>query len=325
VYRNELDLENRFELKEVIRLSQQLSGYLSNQRLDGLLNGGHHSPQKGQSLEFAQHREYVPLDDLKHLDWKIFAKSDKYYIKQFEKENHIKAYFCIDCSNSMRFKGQKSQSDKLDYAMKIALIIALFKINQGEAIAGVIFDEWIQTQIPASTKKDYFRELLLLFADTKPPGEQTNFIQSLRALSEQMLSKGVIFVLTDGFDFLSGDGLEIAAQKASKKDKGYQHFPLLDACLELQKQGHRIVVLQVLDGDELSFPYDELSRFEGLERGEMPIQLNPESIAKAYLEEINDFCQALKQGCVSRGIQYHRLVNTQSLEQSIFQILGEYR
>jgi uncharacterized protein (DUF58 family) len=305
---NELDLENRFDLKEVIRLSQLLSGYLSNQRLEGLLNGGHHSPLKGQSLEFAQHREYAPLDDLKHLDWKVFAKSDKYYIKQFEKENHIKAYFCIDYSQSMRFQGAKSPCDKLDYAIKLALIIALFKINQGEGVAGIVFDEGLKEQIPASTKKDYFRELLRLFGKERAWGEQTDFIKSLRVLSEQMLSKGIIFIFTDAFDFLS---------------QSDQELPLIDVCMELQKQGHKIVVLQILDGDELTFPYDELTKFEGFERGEIPVQLNAESIVKAYLEEINAYCQSLKQACVSRGIQYHRLINTQPLEQSIFQILGE--
>jgi uncharacterized protein (DUF58 family) len=301
-------LEKNLNMEEILRLSHLLKGYLDNRKLDGLLNGGHHSPQRGQSLEFAQHREYAPLDDLKHLDWKVFAKSDKYYIKQFEKENHIRAYFCLDFSNSMNFKGEKSQFSKIEFAIHIALTMALYKLNQGEAIAGITFDDHLREQLSPKTKKDYFHEILRLFAKSQNQfGQSTDLLQSLRGISEQMLPKGICLIFTDAFDFSHGP------------------YALMDVCLELQKQGHQVVLFQVLDQEELTFPFEELTRFEGLELGDLPIQLDPVSIKKAYLQEINQYCQSLRQHCMTQGIGYHQLSNLLTLEEAIFQILGASR
>jgi uncharacterized protein (DUF58 family) len=301
-------LEKNLNMEEILRLSHFLKGYLGNRKLEGLLNGGHHSPQRGQSLEFAQHREYAPLDDLKHLDWKVFAKSDKYYIKQFEKENHIRAYFCLDFSNSMNFKGEKSKFSKIDFAIHLALIIALYKLNQGEAISGITFDDRLRDQLPPKTKKDYFREILRLLVQSQEKfGQSTNLLQSLRGLSEQMLPKGICLIFSDVFDFNHGE------------------YPLIDVCLELQKQGHQVVIFQTLDQEELTFPFEELTRFEGLEFGDEPIQLDPVSIKKAYLQEIEQYCQGLKQKCMAQGIAYQQINNALSLEEAIFQILGENR
>ena len=317
-----IDLE--INIHELQRLAQLMGGRLQLGALvDGSLSGSHQSPRMGSSLDFAHHRDYLPGDDLRHLDWRAYAKNDRYVVKQYQEETNLRAHMVVDRSNSMNYQGG-GLSKKGVYASQLALVLSWMFFLQDESVGVLTFGSEIQTYLPARSRRDHFWRILdVLKSD--PWLEETHASKVIRQLGERLPPKGVVFLITDGFDFRVSANEANDHQEAPNQavDQTENALEILTATARrLRKQGQHLIVIHILDPYELTFPFDELSLFEGLE-GEEALKLDPEGIRKAYLKEIHDFCDAFRHQCLSGGISYCRCSTDQSLETSLLSLLEE--
>lgn len=247
---------------------------LARDVVEGIITGMHQSPYRGFSVEFAQHREYTPGDEIRYVDWKVAARSDRYYVKEFEEETNLKAYLLVDTSESMSYKGRKSTRSKAEYAAILAAAMAALLIQQRDGAGLVTFSDGIQRQVPPRATASHLTQLLeeLIAAQPKP---KSALGPTFHEIAEQMKRRGLVIVISDMF----GD-LETILE-------GLRHF---------RYRRHEIIVLQVMDPDELTFPFDDLTKFEGLEL-EPEVLVDPRGIRDEYLRQMNDFCEGLERGC----------------------------
>jgi uncharacterized protein (DUF58 family) len=256
--------------------------------MEGVISGLHKSPYHGFSVEFAQHREYTPGDEIRYIDWKVAARSDRYYVKEFEEETNLKAYLLVDCSESMRYKGPKRKYSKLEYAQILAAGLSSLLIQQRDAAGVVIFNDGVQKYVPPRATATHFTQILeeLVTAETKPKSE---LAPTFHYMADQMKRRGLVVVLSDLFGDLE-DVLE-----------GLKHF---------RYRKHEVIVFQILDEDETTFPFDDLTKFEGLEL-EPEILVDPRGIREEYLRQFNGFCYELDRRCGEIQVDIVRTVTTQ--------------
>ena len=258
--------------------------------VEGYISGQHKSPFHGFSVEFAEHREYSPGDDLKHLDWKVFAKSDRFYIKQYEEETNLRSYILLDTSESMKYASPGSIS-KLEYASYIAASLSYLLIRQQDSIGMVLFDNRIKRYIPASASPAHLR-LLLHELSGIVPEQRTETGLLFHELAERIKRKGLIVILSDLFD------------DPQKLLSGLQHFRYLR---------HEVIVFQILDDFETKFPFDSMTQFEGYE-GWQELICDPRSLRKGYLEEYQAFSDKMKRGCRNNKIDFVPISTRQPLD-----------
>ena len=193
-----IDLE--INIHELQRLAQVMGGRLQLGALvEGTLSGSHQSPRQGSSLDFAHHRDYLPGDDLRHLDWRAYAKNDRYVVKQYQEETNLRAYMVVDRSNSMNYQGG-GLSKKGVYASQLALVLSWMFFLQDESVGVFTFGSEIQTYLPARSRRDHFWRILDVLQND-PWLEETYASKVMRQLGERLPPKGVVFFITDGFDF----------------------------------------------------------------------------------------------------------------------------
>src|SRR5258707_312110 len=166
--------------------------------VEGFITGLHKSPYHGFSVEFAEHRQYMPGDDIKRLDWKIYGKTDRYYIKQFEEETNLKSYLIVDASRSMGFSSE-GRMPKFEYASYIAAALAHLMIQQRDAVGLTLYDEKIRTHMPPHATKAYLREILRQL-ESSQPGNKTGTANSLHEIAERIKRRGLVIILSDLFD-----------------------------------------------------------------------------------------------------------------------------
>jgi len=255
--------------------------------MQGFLSGRHRSPYHGFAVEFAQHREYVPGDDIKHIDWKVYSKTDRYYIKQYEEETNLKATFLVDVSESMRYAGRSHPGlTKYRYAACAAASLSLLLLNQQDAVGLATFDRELRTVVPPSAKANHIK-LLVHALDTAETKEKTSIELICHNLAEKIDRRGMVCLISDLFVDIEG------------LIRGLQHF---------RHRNHEVMVLHVLDEDELTFPFQGNTQFEGLEdTGRLTVQ--PRALREGYLEAIQTFCSDLQRRCVAQQIDY-KLVST---------------
>lgn len=249
--------------------------------VEGYLAGQQRSPKKGSSAEFLEHREYVPGDDPRFLDWKVFAKSDRFYIKQYEEETNLKAYLILDTSKSMAFASEGSVS-KLDYARYIAAGLTYLVSQQRDAVALVLWDKALRKFLPPGTSALHFKNVYTELENAKPDGT-TDLAKLLLELAERIRRKSLIVVFSDLLDS-NADGV-------------------LAGLRLIRRKGHDVVVFHVLDDAELNFPYERMTLFEGLEV-EDKLLADPKALREAYLAEIQAFVHNVKAGCISNQMDY---------------------
>jgi uncharacterized protein (DUF58 family) len=248
--------------------------------VEGYISGMHRSPYHGFSVEFAEHREYAPGDDLKHLDWKVLGKSDRLYIKQYEEETNLRSYFLIDTSESMKFASPGKLS-KLDYACCITASLAHLLIRQQDSVGLVLFDNAVKRHLPASASPAHLR-LLLSELNRIVPAERTDTGGIFHDLAERINRKGLVVILSDLFD------------DAEKILFGLQHF---------RHRRHEVIVFHILDDAEIEFPYDQPTQFDGYEQWPN-LLCDPRQLRKGYQEECRKFTDLLKRGCRNNKIDY---------------------
>jgi uncharacterized protein (DUF58 family) len=264
--------------------------------VEGFLSGMHKSPYHGFSVEFAQHREYVPGDDLKHLDWKVYSRTGRFYLKQYEEETNLNLWLLVDASESMRYGSGKLGNDgkplltKYDYASMAAASLAYLTLHQQDGVGLVTYDHAVRTIIRPSSQMSHLKQIVNVL--NKGPGpERTALAPIFHDLAERIGRRGIIVVLSDCFDELE----DILA--------GMKH---------LRHKRHEVVMMQVLDPAEIDFPFQEATLFRGLEQ--MPELLtDPRSLRDGYLEQVQSFIAALQRGCLMQNIDYVQLATDASV------------
>ena len=259
----------------------KISGLIVRARMivEGSITGLHRSPFHGSSVEFAEHREYVPGDDIRYIDWKVFGRSDRYYIKQFEEETNLRVQLVLDASESMVY-GSGAMS-KLDYARTLAASLAYLILGQQDAVGALVFDEKIRAEAPISQSRSHLQDLVGVLAQQSGK-DATDIGEVLGRVSDRLKRRCLIVLLTDLFDDKDG---------------------LVHGLRRLRHAGHDVLVIHVMDPDELNFPFTRMTLFEGLE--DYPEQLaDPEAVREAYLVEIREFMRELRRDFRNSGIQY---------------------
>ncbi len=251
--------------------------------VEGFLAGQHASPYKGSSVEFREHREYVPGDDVRFIDWKVYGKSDRFYIKEYEEETNLRAYIVLDTSGSMGYAGRGVS--KLEYAKYVAASLTHLIARQQDAVALVVWDSELKKFIPPGNNALHLKDIYATLAAAEPRGT-TDITALLGALTERIRRKSVIILISD---LLDADGPSLA--------RGLR---------KIRHKGHDLILFQTLDPDELEFPFDRLTRFEGLEDAQH-VRVDPKALRAAYLDALKDFQQSVKTGCVANGMDYQVL------------------
>ncbi|MFH0938081.1 MAG: DUF58 domain-containing protein [Planctomycetota bacterium] len=248
--------------------------------VEGYISGMHKSPYHGFSVEFAEHREYTSGDDLKHLDWKVFGKSDRYYIKQYEEETNLRSYILLDTSESMKY-ASPGHISKLEYACYIAASLSYMLIQQQDSVGLVLFDNKIKRFVPSSASPAHLR-LLLHELSQLAPEQRTDTGRIFHDLAERIKRRGLVVILSDLFD------------NPDKLLSGLQHF---------RHRRHEVIVFQILDVFETDFPFDNMTRFDGYE-GWPELLCDPRTLRKGYLEEYHAFAEKMKRGCRNNKIDF---------------------
>ena len=246
--------------------------------VEGYVAGMHRSPYRGFNVEFAEHREYVQGDDLKHLDWKVLGRTDKYYIKQYEEETNLNCVLVVDCSESMTYGSDPSGLTKHEYATAVAAALAYLALQQRDSVGLGLFDESLRKFIRPSNHSAQWKTLVHELEGATGPSK-TSLRGVLDELAERVGRRSLIVLISDLFD------------SPDEVLKGLKH---------LRYRRHDIVVLHVLDSAELEFPFSGPTLFEGLEQtGKLLTE--PRSLRSRYLEEITRFTERLRRGC--RGMK----------------------
>lgn len=267
--------------------------------VEGFVTGMHKSPHRGFSVEFAQHREYVQGDDLRHLDWKIFAKADRFVVKQYEEETNLRAYLFLDQSESMNYAHDGGMS-KFDYAATACASLAFLIQQQADAVGVVLFDDKVARQVPPSNTRQGLANVITALEQATARRQQTKVGAVLHELASQLRQRGLVLLFSDLFD---------------------RPEEVLRGLREIASRGHDIVVFHVFDRDELEFPFERITLFEGLEQ--LPELLcDPKSLRDAYLAEIGAFAESIRKGCHGQRIDYVRLVNHQPLDVALTSYLS---
>jgi uncharacterized protein (DUF58 family) len=256
--------------------------------VEGFVTGMHKSPYRGFSVEFAQHREYVPGDDLRHLDWKIFGKSDKFVIKQYEEETNLRAHLFLDQSESMNYAHDGGMS-KFDYAATASASLAFMIQQQADAVGLTLFDETVASQVPPSNTRQSLGNLFSTLEGAQAREQKTKIGTILHELAGQLRQRGMVMIFSDLFD---------------------EPKEILQGLREIRSRGHDIVVFHVMDHDEIDFPFERMTMFEGMEQ--LPELLcDPRSLRDAYLREVNTFAEEIRKGCLAQQVDYVK-VDTQN-------------
>jgi len=275
------------------KVLSRLSGLALRARLvvEGYVSGVHRSPFHGFSVEFAEHREYAPGDDLRYLDWKVFGRTDKFYLKQFEEETNLACHLLVDTSESMTYRGPAAAMSKLDYACCAAASLAYLILHQQDSVGLAAVDRDIRALVRPSTNPSHMEQIIAVMENTVPE-KKTALGPIFHELAGRFDKRGIVIVLSDLFDDIEG------------MVKGLKH---------LRHRRHEVVLMHVLDPAELEFPFDQTTLFRGLEQAQQAI-VEPRALRRAYLEEFNGYLRRLKYACRALRMDYVQLRTDQSLE-----------
>ncbi len=266
--------------------------------VEGFIAGLHASPHLGFNVEFAEHRQYNPGDEIRYIDWKAFAKSDKLYIKQFEEETNLRSWLMLDASASMGY-GSSGMS-KLEYACHIAAALTYIMLHQRDAVGLVTFSEQVDTYIPARAQMNHFRVLIEQMAKLQPRGE-TRTGKALGDIAGRVQRRGLVIILSDLFD---------DPQLISTALKFFRH------------KKHEVIVFHIMDKDETTFPFDMPLMLRDMEDNS-ELAVDPQSLREAYLQQLNEHIAHIKRTCVEGNIDYVPIETTQPFDKALVAYLGK--
>lgn len=264
--------------------------------VEGMFVGYHKSPNFGYSVEFKDHREYVHGDDLRNVDWKVWARKDKYYVKRFEMESQLKATLLVDVSRSMDFG--EGRCTKLFYASTLAATIAYILVHQNDMAGLVTFDRDIKTYVPARGSRAHMRMILHLLGQVQP-GPQTNVAKVCHHLAETIRMRGIIILISDLLD---------------DEDK------IIHALRHFQHKKHDVIVFHMLDDSELKLPYEELANFVDIESGHR-VAVDPATFRSTYQSRVEGFCKNMREQCRQTNIDYNLITCSMPFEKVLNEFL----
>ena len=262
--------------------------------VEGFFSGLHKSPHKGFSVEFAQHRQYVQGDEIRRLDWKVFGKTDRFYIREFEEETNLRATLLLDLSGSMAYGGERRAS-KQQYATRLAAALAYLMLQQRDTVGLVTFDTKIRRYIPQRSGVGHLRVLMDELQQSQPGGE-TALAQVFSDLVPRIHRRGLLVILSDCF----GDVKQ-----------------LVTALAQFRHARHEILLFQILDRDEVEFPFQQWTKFESLEQAGQFRLLEPAQFRAAYLENLRKFQDELTKGCHRHRIDLVQMITDQPYAEAL--------
>jgi len=266
--------------------------------VEGFLSGLHRSPYKGFSVEFAEYRQYLPGDDLSTIDWKVYARSDRHYVKKYEEETNLECHLLLDVSASMAYRGA-APMNKLEYGSVLAASLAFLMNRQRDATGLIAFDERIAFRMPASARPGHLHALLLAL-ERLQPGTRSDVGRPLHQLAEALVKRSLVVLISDLLD---------------------DPEPIIKGLRHLKFRGTDVVVFQVLDPNELTFPFRGASRFRDLENAE-EVTADPESVRTAYLRELASLTLRYDRELRGSGIDYVQLDTSQPLDFALLAYLS---
>ncbi|MFW5732509.1 MAG: DUF58 domain-containing protein [Planctomycetota bacterium] len=283
--------------------------YVARGVVEGFVAGRHRSPYKGFSVEFAEHRQYTPGDDIRDLDWRVYGKSDRYYIKQYIEETNLRSTILVDASGSMSYTGKKAaeldgrRMSKFEYARHLAACLAYLLVHQQDAVGLVTFDTAIRRYIPARSRVSHLTAILNELVDTDA-GDETSLAPIFHDIAERVHRRGLIIVISDLFD---------------------DPDPLLQALHHFRHRKHEVMLLHVMSEEELTFPFTNTSMFEDLEKTDNRLQLDPRAIRAEYLDRVRAHLDALEQGCGQMAIDYVPMSTATGFDEALANYLAARR
>ncbi|MGN1360218.1 MAG: DUF58 domain-containing protein [Kiritimatiellia bacterium] len=282
--------------------------FLARGIVDGFISGKHRSPRKGFSVEFAEHRQYVPGDDLRNLDWKVVGKKDRYYIKQYIEETNLRATILLDASGSMAYCGDKAAEfegrrlSKFEYAKYLAAALAYLLVGQQDAVGMVTFDTAIRDYLPAKSRASQVRQILEMIDAAEPRGD-SGVAAVFNDIAERIPHRGLVVIVSDLFDNLA----EVL--------KALHHF---------RYRRHEVVLLHVMADEEITFPFDSFTEFRDLESTEA-IQTDPRAVRASYLEQVRRFLKEVAAGCGKMDADYVPMNTSIPFEKALSDYLARRR
>lgn len=249
--------------------------------VEGNVTGLHRSPFHGFSVEFAEHREYSPGDDLRYVDWKVYGRTDKFYIKRFEQETNLSCYLLVDSSESMRFRSEGSPLSKWEYAQCASAALACVLLNQQDRVGLTVFADKVQTHIKPEAGMPHWYNIVGVLEGFQPAGK-TNLGSVLNETAERAKQRGMVIVFSDFFTDLSA------------VEKGLKH---------LRHQRHDLIVFQIVDRQEVTFDIEKPVVLKGLEGG-ATLAVDPSWLRRAYQAKFREFCLQLRKICHDSLVDY---------------------
>jgi uncharacterized protein (DUF58 family) len=269
---------------------------LARHIVEGYLTGVHRSPYKGFSVEFAEHRQYEPGDEIRHIDWRAFGKTDKYFVKEYEEETNLKAYLLVDSSGSMAFRGSKKAPSKFEYAQHVAASLAYLMLHQMDAVGLITLDTKVRDLIPPKATPKHLLRVLTTLEKTLPGGETAMAPLWHELAGHHLKRRGMVLILSDFFDQLD---------------------PLMKALRHLRHRNHEVVLLQVLAPEELDFPFKRLTQFRNLEGRDHKVLVDTRRLRDDYLKNFERFRTDLKERAGRLHVDYHLLRTDQPVDRAL--------
>ena len=264
--------------------------------VEGFVSGLHRSPYFGQSLEFVQHREYVAGDDLRRIDWKLWSRSDRYYLKQYEEDTNVRIVLVVDGSESMQFTS--GPLSKFDYARTVAAAVAMLVLKQHDSVGVSVFDSSVRSQIPASSRNNHLQTILNGLAVQTAEGK-TDIFGVLRRVNESLSRRSIVVLMSDLF---------------CAREELFKGLQLL------RQRGHEVIALHIMDDEELDFSYSGTLRFEGLEDGAR-LTCDPAALRAGYMKALAKFLDTIRRRCAGSVIDYKLIRTSDNLDAALAQVL----
>lgn len=266
--------------------------------VDGYLAGRHRSTHRGHSVEFTEHREYAAGDDLRYVDWKVFGKTDKVYLKQFEAETNLACHLLVDISESMSYQSESAALSKLEYAQCLAAALGYIVLRQRDSVSLAMFDNEVRHLVRESSNPVHNRQLISVL-EQADASHKSDLGSVLHELSKKLFHRGVVVLISD----LLGDV-----------------DSLLSGLKHLRHERHEVVVLQLLDPAEIDFPFQLITQFQGLES--LPdVLTEPRGVRQAYLAALDNFLELIQEGCKTLQVDYECVRTDQPFEATLRRLL----
>lgn len=273
---------------------------LARQVVEGFCSGLHKSPHKGFSVEFKEHRQYVSGDDIRDIDWKLFGKTDRLFIREYEEETNLRCTVMLDSSGSMAYQGSRSRVNKHQYAIRTAACLSYLMLQQQDSVGLVTFDTKVTSYVPPRARPRHLQAIINQLDATRP-GDETEIGAVFHEMVQKIQRRGLLVIISDLF----GDVDQLM--------KALAHF---------RHANHEIVIFQIWDPDELDFPFRQWTQFSSLEKADNQHLVDPAQIRNAYLEKLAQFREQLTSGCNRHRISLVPLTTDQPYADSLASYLA---